>query len=357
MEGIEEILINKHMIIREAIKKLDTTAKKILIVVEDKVLLGTVTDGDVRRWILKNGDLNSEVHNIMNKEPICLNINEKYLAKEIMKENLIESIPIVGTNREVLDVVFWNDKLEKSLQGYSKISTPVVIMAGGKGTRLYPYTKILPKPLIPIGDYSITERIIKRFTNFGCYQFYLTVNYKKNMIKAYFDELDKNYEIGYVEEEKFLGTGGSLSLLREKINETFFVSNCDVLIEADYLDILRYHKDNNNLITMVTSLKNYSIPYGIVKLSDEGQVIGTLEKPEYDHLVNTGFYVLEPETLRDVPDNTFFHITDLINKYIEEGKKIGTYPITEKSWLDMGEIKEMDRMNKMLNEENNFIIS
>jgi NDP-sugar pyrophosphorylase family protein len=174
------------------------------------------------------------------------------------------------------------------------------------------------------------------------------------MIKAYFDELEKNYEINYVEEEQFLGTGGSLSLLREKINETFFVSNCDVLVEANYLDILKYHKDNNNLITMVTSLKNYTIPYGVVKLNDEGQVIGTLEKPEYDYLVNTGFYVLEPEALKDVPGNTFFHITDLINKYIEEGKIVGTYPITEKSWLDMGEFKEMDRMNKILNEENNF---
>lgn len=357
MEGIQEIFIDKHMTIRESIKKLDMTAKKILIVVEKKLLLGTVTDGDIRRWILKNGDLNFEVENIMNKEPICLSLSEKYLAKQIMEENLIESIPIIGAKREVLDIVFWNDKLERSLQEHNKISVPVVIMAGGKGTRLYPYTKILPKPLIPIGDYSITERIIKKFTDCGCSEFYLTVNYKKNMIKAYFDELDKNYEISYVEEEKFLGTGGSLSLLRGKINKTFVVSNCDILVEANYVDILKYHRDNNNLITMVTSLKNYTIPYGIVKLGEHGQVIGTLEKPEYDYLVNTGFYVLEAETLKDVPDNTFFHITDLINKYIEEGKKVGTYPITEKSWLDMGEFKEMDRMNSILNEKNNFTIS
>lgn len=357
MDGIEEIFINQHMIIREAIKRLDITAKKILLVVEEKKLIGTVTDGDIRRWILKNGDLNFEVQNIMNKEPRYLNLNEKYLAKKIMMENSIESIPIVGANKEVLDIVFWNDELEVGINKYKDISTPVVIMAGGKGTRLYPYTKILPKPLIPIGDYSITERIINRFTNFGCHEFHLTVNYKKNMIKAYFDELEKKYEISYVEEEQFLGTGGSLYLLTGKINETFFVSNCDVLVEANYLDILKYHKDNRNLITMVTSLKNYTIPYGIVKLGDSGQVIGTSEKPEYDYLVNTGFYVLEPETLKDVPQNTFFHITDLINKYIDEGKKVGTYPITEKSWLDMGEFKEMDRMNKILNEKNNFIMS
>lgn len=345
---LEEIFIKKDISIREAIKKLDITAKKILLVVENDVLVGTVTDGDVRRWILKNGDFNFEVYNIMNKTPISLEVKEKHLAKELMKEKGIESIPIVDKNNRIIDIVFWNDDLDLAFNKYQNISAPVVIMAGGKGTRLYPYTKILPKPLIPIGDSSITERIINRFTKFGCKNFYFTVNYKKNMIKAYFDELDKNYEISYVEEEEFLGTGGSLYLLRGRINETFFVSNCDVLVDANYYDILKYHKDNNNLITMVTSLKNYQIPYGIIKLGDDGQVIGTTEKPEYDYLVNTGFYILEPETLEDIPENKFFHITDLINKYIDDGKKVGTYPITENAWLDMGEMKEMDRMMETL---------
>lgn len=344
---IEEIFIEENILIRDAIKKLDITAKKILFVVSNRKLIGTVTDGDIRRWILKNGDLNFTVNNIMNSNPISLNIKEKHLAKNIIIKRHIEAIPIVDDDNNIEDVVFWNDE-DFYLSGYEKIAAPVVIMAGGKGTRLYPYTKILPKPLIPIGDYSITERIIERFTKFGCENFYLTVNYKKNMIKAYFDELDKNYEVTYIEEGKFLGTGGSLYLLKETINETFFVSNCDILVEANYIDILKYHKKNNNLITMVTSLKNYRIPYGIIKLNDNGEVIGTHEKPEYDYLVNTGFYVLEPETLKDIPENTFFHITDLINKYIEEGKKVGTYPITENSWLDMGEMKEMDRMVERL---------
>jgi len=345
---LEEIFVKIDISIREAIKKLDITAKKILLVVDGDMLVGTVTDGDIRRWILKNGNLNFKVHNIMNKAPISLGVKEMHLAKELMKKKAIESIPIVDDKNRVIDIVFWNDDLEVASNRYKNISAPVVIMAGGKGTRLYPYTKILPKPLIPIGDSSITERIISRFTKFGCKDFYFTVNYKKNMIRAYFDDLEKNYEISYVEEEKFLGTGGSLHLLRGRINETFFVSNCDVLVDANYYDILKYHKDNNNLITMVTSLKNYQIPYGIIKLGDDGQVIGTTEKPEYDYLVNTGFYILEPETLEDVPENTFFHITDLINKYIETGKKVGTYPITENAWLDMGEMKEMDRMIKRL---------
>ena len=191
---LEEIFIKKDISIREAIKKLDVTAKKILLVVENDMLVGTVTDGDVRRWILKNGDLNFEVHNIMNKTPIRLNIKEKYLAKELMKEKGIESVPIVDEENRVIDILFWNDDLDLAFNKHQNVSSPVVIMAGGKGTRLYPYTKILPKPLIPIGDASITERIISRFTKSGCENFYLTVNYKKKMIKGYFDELEKKYE-------------------------------------------------------------------------------------------------------------------------------------------------------------------
>lgn len=345
---MEEILIHQNESIREAIKKLDSTAKKILLVVEKQKLIGTITDGDIRRWILKNGDFEKEVFNIMNNDPKYVNIKDKYKAKSIMEDNLIDALPIVDDYKNLVDIVFLNDKINKRTYTNSEISNPVVIMAGGKGTRLYPYTQILPKPLIPIGDKSIMERIIDRFEEFGCKNFYFTVNYKKNMIKAYFDELQKDYKINYVEEKKFLGTAGSLYLLKGKINETFFVSNCDILVEANYIDILRYHRENKNKITMVTSLKNYKIPYGVIKLGNEGQVCKTIEKPEYSYLINAGFYVLEPEVLNDIPENEFFHITDLINMYIDNGKRVGTYPITENAWLDMGEFKEMNRMCEVL---------
>ncbi|WP_394903148.1 nucleotidyltransferase family protein [Clostridium butyricum] len=345
---MDEILIEKTMVIKNALKKLDITAKKILLVIDEEKLVGTVTDGDIRRWILKNGDLNSQVYNIMNKTPITIKVEQQFQAKNIMIKHGIEAVPVIDSKNRILDVLFLNDDALKKKKNMS-LATPVVIMAGGKGTRLYPYTKILPKPLIPIGDISISERIIERFSDMGCRNFYFTVNYKKNMIRAYFDELDKDYEINYIEEGKFLGTAGSLSLLKGKLNETFFLSNCDILVEADYRDILKYHKEKKNVITMVTSLKNYKIPYGVIKLNDEGQVVDTVEKPEYDYLVNTGFYILESEALNDIPEDTFFHITDLIDKYIKEGKKVGTYPISENSWLDMGEIKEMDRMIERLN--------
>ncbi|MGG7151270.1 nucleotidyltransferase family protein [Clostridium neonatale] len=346
----EDIFINKECSIRDAIKRLDVTAKKILFVVNEGILIGSITDGDIRRLILRNGNLNDNVTKVMNQNPIYIYENDKNLALDVMKEKVIESIPVVNEKREILDVIFFKD-ISSNMQIHKPLDLciPVVIMAGGKGTRLYPYTKILPKPLIPIGEYSITERIINKFLQYGCREFYMTVNYKKNMIKAYFDELNKDYRISYVEEEKFLGTGGALYLLKEKLQSTFFVSNCDILIDADYSKILDYHKKNENLITMVTSLKNYVIPYGVIELNNEGNIKEMKEKPEYDYLVNTGAYILEPEVLNDIPENEFFHITDLINKYIKNGKKVGTYPITENAWLDMGEFKEMERMRKELN--------
>jgi dTDP-glucose pyrophosphorylase len=345
---IKKICVTKDISIRQAIKLLDDTAKKILLVIEDSKLIAVITDGDIRRWILKNGDLSQSVTNIMNTNPKYITVDNKSDAKKIMEEKLIDSIPVVNKSMEIVDIVFWNDTFDDKMNHFDKMDAPVVIMAGGKGTRLYPYTKILPKPLIPIGDTPIVERIMDRFLAYGSDKFYLTVNHKKDMIKAYFNDEKKIYNVSYVEEEKPLGTGGSLYLLKNELKDTFFVSNCDILIDANYSDILKYHKENNNKITVVTSLKHYTIPYGVVELSDECAISSTVEKPEYNFLVNTGMYILEPETLQDIPENEFFHITDLINKHLDKGIKVGTYPITDKCWLDMGEFKEMERMVEML---------
>lgn len=346
--NLSDLFIREDITIREAIKRLDETAKKILIITEGNKLKGVLTDGDIRRWILKNGSFNENVSLIMNKSPKY--IYEKSLpnAKKILKKEMIEAIPVLNADNEVIDIVFWNDSFKYKLNHFDKLNIPVVIMAGGKGARLDPYTKVIPKPLIPIGDIPIAERIIERFMEYGCRRFYLTVNYKKNMIKAYFNDLDKVYELNYVEEDKPLGTAGSLSLLKGTLSETLFLSNCDILIDANYSDILKYHKNNNNRITLVTSLKHFTVPYGVVEINGNSSVNRVIEKPEYDYLVNAGMYVLEPEVLSDVPENTFYHITDLINHYIEKGEKIGVYPVGDKEWLDMGQIKEMENMLERL---------
>ena len=345
---LTELFISQEISIREAMKRLDITAKKILLVIEDKKLIGIITDGDIRRWILKNGDLNSQVNEVMIKAPKFIYENERFKAKKVLEEKSIEAIPVLNSKNEVVDIIFLNDKFNEKLYRAKKINTPVVIMAGGKGTRLEPYTKILPKPLIPIGDIPIVERIINRFEKYGCKEFYMTVNYKKNMIKAYFNEIEKSYEISYIDEDKPLGTVGSLCFLKGRIRDSFFVSNCDILIEGDYAKMLKYHKEHKAKITLITSLKHFTIPYGVVELNADSDVKSMIEKPGYDFLVNTGMYILEAEVLNDIPENTFYHMTDLINDYVEKGEKIGVYPVSEGAWLDMGQFKEMEMMIERL---------
>lgn len=343
-KNFQHYCIQKTATIKQTMQRLDFGAKKIVIVVEDNRVLGTVSDGDIRRWILKNGDLNESIEKIMNTNPIVFKHSERKLCRTIMQQKQIQAIPIVDAHNKLVDIVFWDDLFLDKSTYKSSIDLPVVIMAGGKGKRLLPYTKVIPKPLIPIDNMPIVERIIQSFQSSGCHEFYMSVNYKKNMIKAYFNDEEKTYNITYIDEEKPLGTGGSLALLKEKIKTTFIVSNCDILVDVDYSDILDFHQRNNNKITMITSLKNYVIPYGVIKTKEHGYIESIEEKPQMDILVNTGVYLLEADTLDDIPCDTYYNITELINTTIEQGEKVGSYPIAENMWLDMGQLSEMDNM-------------
>jgi NDP-sugar pyrophosphorylase family protein len=214
-------------------------------------------------------------------------------------------------------------------------------MAGGKGTRLKPITNILPKALIPIGESTILEHIMDRFAGIGCLNFHLSVNYKADMIRHYFKALNHpDYKISYFEEEKPLGTVGSLYLLKGKINQTFFISNCDIIIEEDYGEIYNYHKENKNEITIVAALKHYPIPYGTIETGNNGILLSLSEKPELTFKINSGMYILEPHLINDIPENTFYHITDLIDKVKSEGGKVGVFPVSENSWQDIGDWDE-----------------
>lgn len=341
---IDKIIINESYTIKQAIKKLDDSAKKILMVEDNARLKGVITDGDVRRWILKGGDLTTKVIEIINYNPIYITNNDRGIADEIMKKFSVDALPIVDEKGAILSIVFWDDIEISSKNKKKNIDLPVVIMAGGLGTRLYPYTKILPKPLIPIGDIPIVERIINKFRNYGCREFYLTVNYKKNMIKSYLGEIEKDYEVSYVEENKPLGTGGSLYLLKGKIDRTFFVSNCDILVDADYEDMYKYHKESKNLITIICAVKNLTIPYGVIELGSDGKIESMVEKPEFSFLTNSGMYIVEPEVLDMIPENKFLGFPDIIDMYRDMGENVGVYPITEKCWMDMGQLDEMQDM-------------
>ena len=225
---------------------------------------------------------------------------------------------------------------------------PVVIMAGGFGTRLAPFTTILPKPLIPVGDKSIVEHIIDRFLPYGIDDFYMTVNHKFKIIKSYFEDVKKEYSLKLVKESKPLGTAGSLKLLKEEIDDVFIVTNCDIIIHADYSEIVDLHIESGFDITLVSSMMNYKIPYGICEIDKGGSLIEIKEKPEYNFLISTGMYILNKKILDYIPDNEFFHITHLMEKVKENGGSVGVFPISENSWDDTGEWDEYKKTVKRL---------
>lgn len=342
---MEEVYIEENKTVLDAMKQIDKNAKKILFVHCQGKLLASLTDGDIRRWILKKGDLETSIKDVANYEPIFLFEQQSDLAIRIMKKYGIDAVPILDKEHIIKDIIFLNtfeeeNKFDKEL--------PVVIMAGGLGTRLSPYTNILPKPLIPIGDYPIVEHIIQRFYTYGCRQFYMIVNYKRNMIKAYFDELEKDYSLEFVIEEKALGTGGGLSLLKDKIQETFILTNCDILIDADLNEAYKQHIKSKESITMVSSLKNFTIPYGVINIGENGAVQSMQEKPNMSFFTNTGCYFVEPEVIENLVYNEPIDFPTIIEQYIKEGKRVGVYPIGENAWLDMGQLNELERMKKKL---------
>ncbi len=351
-EELSRFLITQAAYVVEAMQKIDVNAKGILFVLdENEKLVGVVTDGDIRRWLIRTGDLHGEISNIMNKNPRVIRCKERKKAKQYMEEYSITALPVVTAERRVKDIIFKEEaSIKENQEGKQALQDiPVVIMAGGKGTRLYPYTKILPKPLIPIGDIPIMERIINEFRKYGVRNFHATVNYRKSMIKSYFSDNITDYQLHYVEEDKPLGTAGSLTLLEGNLHTPFIVTNCDILIHADYADIYRYHLETGNDLTIVTALKNIVVPYGVIHSSQNGKIHSMEEKPKLSYFVNTGMYILNEDLLHEIPADTFFHMTDLADKLLKEERKVGMYPISEESFLDMGEFEEMRRMEEKLN--------
>lgn len=344
MDDLEKICVEEGVSISEGIKKLDRSGKKILLVTKNQKLTGIITDGDVRRWVLRKGSFEENVNKLMHDRPQVVKKGELDQAKRMMLDLRLEAIPVVDENNIPLDVVFLRDLITSGQRQYEQVDVPVIIMAGGRGTRLYPYTNILPKPLMPIGSVTILERVIDSFQKNGCRQFWLILNYKKNLIKAYLDETQKTYQVQYVEEKDFWGTCGGIRLVQGKIKDTFFVSNCDVLLDIDYADLLRHHQMNQNEITVVTSLKHIQIPYGVIELEKGGEIRNLSEKPSFNYNMNTGIYVMEPSVIDDIPSNQIFHMTDLMNRLLEKKRKVGAYPIMEKCWQDMGEPGEMRKM-------------
>lgn len=350
-EQLMPYFIKKTNTVVEALQKIDLNSKQILFVVdENRKLEGIITDGDIRRWLIKTGELQGRVAEFMNPNPKVIYRKDIKGAVGFMNATHITAVPVITAKGIVSDIIFRDSPTSHVEEIKTSLSeVPVVIMAGGKGTRLYPYTKILPKPLIPIGDVPIMERIIGKFRDVGVRDFYATVNYRKSMIKSYFNDQVSDYHICYVEEAKPLGTAGSLTLLPKKFDRPFIVTNCDILIHADYNDIYKYHMESGNELTIVSALKNIVVPYGVIHSSENGTIESMEEKPKLSYFVNTGMYILNPGLVDDIPQDEFFHMTHLADKLINQGRRVGMYPVSEDSFLDMGEFEEMHRMEEKLN--------
>ena len=343
---IKHLLCRDNITIKDALKILDQAETGCAIVVDDKgKLLGTLSDGDLRRSILLNQTISASINTCYNKTPYFL-LKDQYSENElrtIFSDKEINIIPIVDSNHFVVgykhNFAYIKDKATS--HGSARLNyVPVVIMAGGKGTRMEPFTSVLPKPLIPIHEKPIIDHVIDKFTELGCKDFYLSVNYKSRILKAYFEEQQRDYQVEFIEEDKPLGTAGSLHYLVDRFSCPFFVTNCDILVEADYVNLYNYHKQDGHDLTLVASAKEYVIPYGTCELDNEGNLSKINEKPKYDFLVNTGLYVLNPEVLNQIPQDIPYDITDLISDLRARGKNIGVYPIDDDSWTDIGQWTE-----------------
>ncbi len=345
----DDIFISEADSIKDALKKLDKNEEKVLLVIKDNKLLGTITDGDIRRYVLRGNSLELNVKELYNKNPTYINEDKFSIeqSREIMRKNRITLLPIVDNENRVLDYITRDKVLhgEEALPFHStSLDVPVVIMSGGKGTRLEPFSKIFPKALIPIGDKPIIQFIIDEFRRYGITQYYLILNHKGEMIKSYFENTEKDYSINYIWEKDFFGTAGSLRLLEDKIVDVFLVSNCDVIVKANFEEVVNFHIENKASVTTVCAIQHHKLPYGIVQFKAGGEIVEIIEKPEYTFTVNAGVYVLSREALKFIPDKGRFDMTDLIRNLLKEGKKVLMYPVNESDYIDIGQWEEYKKV-------------
>lgn len=351
-ERIKKKIIAADKTIIQTMKLMDESYTKLFLVFDGENFIGIITNGDLQRAIIAHTPFDTPIGKIVSRKgKLFAHVGDnRDKIKEWMLEKRAELMPVLDKKGDLADVVFWDEVLSDtpSVDNRPKIDLPVVIMAGGKGTRLKPITNVIPKPLVPVGDKTILEVIMDQFENIGCHKFYMSVNYKADMMKYYLSQLDHKYNVEFFMEDKPLGTIGSVSLLKGRITTPFFVSNCDSINEQDYRDVWDYHVQNHNDMTIVTMVKSFKIPYGVIETGADGLMTALKEKPEQTYQVNTGVYILNPELIDEIPEGEFFHITHLMEKVQSRGGRVGCFPVSEQSWKDMGEWPEYLKMIKIL---------
>jgi dTDP-glucose pyrophosphorylase len=357
---LTSLLISPQSTVKEAIQRLNETGRKILFITDTREkLIGTLSDGDIRRGIIAGLVLTASVDSIMKKNFVSLTTRTTDLQHEarlLMQQHMIEQIPVVNEGGKIVDVMSWidflGDERPRAARTAKRMDNPVVIMAGGKGTRLHPFTKILPKPLIPLGDKPIIENIMDRFYDNGFSRFIIIVNYKKEMIKAYFGENTLPYKISFAEEEEFYGTAGGMFLVRNVIKQPFIVTNCDTILEGNYHDFFQWHQDHNNVMTIIGSHKEITVPYGVLCMNN-GFLDKIDEKPKLDLFINTGTYIFDPSIFEFIKDRQHLDMDKLICEIKTlRPERVGVYPHWG-GWSDIGQWEEYKRTMTLISGSSN----
>ncbi|QEZ88267.1 glucosamine-1-P guanylyltransferase [Aliarcobacter cibarius] len=342
MKNIENIKLRENSTIKEALEIIDKGSMQIALVVDDNDrLIGTLTDGDIRRGLLKGFDLTSSIEQIIFKTPTIAKISDT--KEDILKIALskkLHQIPIVDDFGKIVGI----KEIEELVKPKDKINK-VVLMVGGLGTRLRPLTETTPKPMLKVGNKPILQTIVEKFAEYGYTNIVMCVNYKSDIIQDYFkDGSDFGVNIEYILEEQRMGTAGALSLLKDKPNEPFFVMNGDLLTNVNFSNLLDFHSFANANATMCVREYEYQIPYGVVETIND-KIISIVEKPIKKFFVNAGIYVLSPNIFEFIPKNEFFDMPTLFNILIERKRKILSFPIHE-YWLDIGRMEEYKKANE-----------
>lgn len=341
MRNWKDLLVSSETSILETMKNIDRTASQIALVVdEENRLQGTVTDGDIRRGILKGISLNKPILTIMNQNPITVyNKSSKQSIKKILQKKKLRQIPVVDEDNRVIDIIFSDILLDSSA-----FDNWVVLMAGGLGTRLRPLTEHTPKPMLTVGSKPILQTILENFIDYGFHQFYFSVNYKKELINQYFGNgVRWGISIDYLDENQRLGTAGALSLFKERPTKPIIVMNGDILTKINFQQLLEFHESNHSTATMCVREYNYQIPYGVVR-TDGTTLCSIEEKPTESYFVNAGIYVLNPEALDLIPEGKFYDMPTLFDTLIAKDQKTCVFPIRE-YWLDIGRMNDFERAN------------
>lgn len=337
----KQLIISNKISLREALEKLENLKTKLLFVLdEDKKLVGTLTDGDIRRAIINGHNIFEPIESFMNTDPVFAYEDDSLEYKLLLFDRFpIKYLAILNRSKKLINIVSKSEL--GSLPNY------VVLMAGGLGSRLGELTKHTPKPLLKVGSKPILQSIIESFESNNIKKFMISVNYKAEMIKSYFGNGEKiGVDISYIEETKKLGTAGCLSLIEHKFNEPFFVMNGDILVDIDFKDMLDFHIQNGFEATMGVVKYTVHIPYGVIEVGEDKSIKEIREKPKESYYINAGVYVLNPNVISYIPKNEFYDMPKLFEELKKENKKVGIYDKLS-NWLDIGHIEDYKKAQEL----------